>query len=458
VHAGVTAKMTTSTEWRETESCRELPNYFQIQSYDHLLQFPAIPERSIDAPSGNREFTEPLVDAIVVPTIRSAEHIYSAVQISSDARCHLIMVYTNRPPAGLPAILDRFPSARVTVLTVCREARHRLLDLGTSLPQSRESRAALDISRKRNLGALVGRACGWTRMLFLDDDIRKLNAAKLCSAAAFLDHYPVVGLQVGKFPDASVVGHARRLIGRRQEPLVSGGSLLVNPQLLNGYFAPVYHEDWLCVIDHLREGEVAIGGSVGQWPYLPFTSADRARREEFGDILLAGLLWLIHSRVRKNAHNVGPIAVSDYWQEAINPGFWKQILQQRADLIQDIIARLTDMNLADPLPFSSLTAAAQQLRELEPADFTRFIEAWLASIAEWRSQLPLLPRIDLPDKARAIEKVIAKLGLAEVVRTHEVRSPSMPPKQNGWIGGFAAHWGRRGGADQSRFFKKPSWF
>jgi hypothetical protein len=444
--------MKTSTDLRDPESDDNLSGPFDIQSYDDLLQFPVIPESIIDTSSGSRAITEPLVDAIVVPTIRSAEHLYLAVKLAAHARCHLIAVYTNKPPAGLPAILDRFPSAKVTVLTVCREARHRLLDLGTSLPQSRESRAALDISRKRNLGALIGRACGWTRMLFLDDDIQKLNVAKLCSAAALLDHYPVVGLQVKKFPDSSVVGHARRLTGRRQEPLVSGGSLLVNPQLLNGYFAPVYHEDWLCVIDHLREGAVAIGGSVAQRPYLPFTTTERAKREEFGDILLTGLLWLIHSRVRKNTDNIHPIAGPDCWQEAMSPDFWKQILQQRGDLIQDIIARLTDMNLADPLPFSSLTASAQQLRELEPADFTRFIEAWLASTAEWRGQLPLLPRIDLPDKARAIEKAIAKLGLAEVVRTHEFLSQSVPKKQNGWRGGFASRWNRWTGADSRHRF------
>ena len=66
-----------------------------------------------------------------------------------------------------------------------------LLDLGAALPQSLVSSAALDISRKRNLGLLIGRMRGWTRMLFLDDDIRKLNVAKLSSAAALLDDHPV---------------------------------------------------------------------------------------------------------------------------------------------------------------------------------------------------------------------------------------------------------------------------
>ena len=151
----------------------------------------------------------------------SAEHLHSAVQLAAQARCHLIAVYTDSPPAGLSAVLAGLRPVLVTLLTVRSGTQDRLLDLGASLPQSLISPAALDISRKRNLGLLIGHVCGWTRMLFLDDDIRKLNVAKLSSAAALLDDYPVVGLQVQKYPDASVVGHARRLTGRRQEPLES---------------------------------------------------------------------------------------------------------------------------------------------------------------------------------------------------------------------------------------------
>lgn len=447
--------MKTSTDLRDPESDGELQRPFEIQSYADLLQFPETSESTIDTPSGKRAITEPLVDAIVVPTIRTAERLHSAVKLAADARCHLIAVYTDSPPAGLSAILERFPSARVTLLTVRRGTRDRLLDLGASLPQSQVSPAALDISRKRNLGLLIGRVCGWTRMLFLDDDIRKLNVEKLCSAAALLDHYPVVGLQVNKYPDASVVGHARRLTGRRQEPFVSGGSLLVDPQILNGYFAPVYHEDWLCAIDHFREGEVAIGGSVGQWPYLPFTTPERAKLEEFGDILLAGLLWLVHSRVRKNAANRAYLAAgSEYWLEAKNPEFWKQILEQRAALLREITARLTEMNLGNPLPFSSLTAAGQRLRELEPADFVSFMEKWQASLTEWHDRLSRLPRVNFPDKARAIEKALAKLGLAHIVRVHELA----PAKDNGWIAGFADYWGRwLGAADGRRPFGMRRW-
>jgi hypothetical protein len=445
----VIAKMKTDTELRETESDAELPRPFAIQSHENLLQFPDVPVSTIDAPSGKRAVTEPLVDAIVVPTIRSADHLYSALQLAAQARCHLVAVYTDAPPAGLSAVLAGLPPVQVTLLTVRTGTKDRLLDLGASLPQSLVSPQALDISRKRNLGLLIGHVCGWQRMLFLDDDIRKLSVAKLSSAAALLDDYPVVGLQVKKFPDASVVGHARRLTSRRQEPFVSGGSLLVDPQRLNGYFVPVYHEDWLCVINHLREGTVAIGGSVGQLPYPPFANPERARFEEFGDILLSGLLWLVHEHRRKHgADRARPMTDTEYWREATNPRFWKQILDERAALIQSIVSRLTAQNSDNPSALSSLAVAQRRHAEVRPSEFVSFTEAWLTSLASWRGQLPVLSWADLPDQARAIEKALARLGLANVVRAHE------PTGGGGWIGGFASRWGRRAGTDARRLFEE----
>jgi hypothetical protein len=449
VRGGVTIQMETSAEVCEAESNREPLGPFQIQSYDSLLRFPDIPASTIDTPSGRRAVTEPLLDAIVVPTIRSAEHLGPAVQFAADTRCHLILVYTDRPPDGLSAVLSRLRPGQVTLLTVRSDIPDRLLDLGASLPQSRVSPAALDISRKRNLGLLIGRVCGWTRMLFLDDDIRKLSVAKLSSAAALLDHYPVVGLQVRKFPDASVVGHARRLTGRRQEPFVSGGSLLVNPQLLNGYFAPVYHEDWLCVINHIRKGEVAIGGSVAQLPYLPFSASKRAEYEEFGDVLLSGLLWLVHTRSRDSAADKARLMTeTGYWREATNPRFWKQILEQRAALLQEITIRLTPQNSDHPAALSSLAAAKQRLDELKPADFAAFTERWLASLAVWRGRLSSLSSVDLVDMTRDMEKALAALGLANVVRSYEVAAQPAPT----WIGGFTRFWGRWLGVDGRRRF------
>jgi hypothetical protein len=448
--------MTTSPELREAESVEDLPGPFEIRSYDNLLRFPDVPAGTVDTPSGKRAITEPLVDAIVVPTFRSAEDLRPAALLAAKARCHLIAVYTDSPPAGLPDVLDGLRPGHVTLLTVRSGTRDHLLDLGASLPQNHVSPAALDISRKRNLGVLLGRVCGWTRMLFLDDDIRRLNVAKLSSAAALLDDYPVVGLQVRKFPDASVVGHARRLTGRRQEPFVSGGSLLINPQVLNGYFAPVYHEDWLCVINHLREGVVAIGGTVGQVPYLPFADPGRAEREEFGDILLSGLLWLIHSR-NKSAPDLAHLPANDeYWREATDPRFWEQILEERAATLQDAITRLALKDFYTTSPLPSLAAAQQRLTELKPTDFVSFTEEWLTSLSQWSAGSYVRSRVDQVDKAQAIEKALANLGLAHIVHMHEVSSQQAPARGTGWRGGFADRWNRWTGSDSRRRFGAKS--
>ena len=458
MHGGVTAKMTTSPELCGAESDGELLRPFQMQSYEDLLQFPDIPVSTIDTPSGKRGITEPIVDAIVVPTIRSAQHLRWAIELAAYARCHLVAVYTDTPPAGLSDVLDRFRLSRVTLLTVRSDAEHHLLDLGASLPQSRVSPAALDISRKRNLGLLLGRVCGWTRTLFLDDDIRKLNVPKLSAAAALLDDYPVVAFQVKKYPDASVVGHARRLTGRRQEPFVSGGSLLVNPQHLNGYFAPVYHEDWLCVINHLRDGEVAIGGSVGQVPYLPFTTPRRAQLEEFGDILLSGLLALVHAHAKDAKDRAHHLTDIEYWREATDPRFWEQILEQRAALLAGITTCLTGKSFENVSPLPSLQAAMQRLSELKPGEFVSFTEEWLTSLAEWRGRLSDLSRVGFPDKARAIDKALSKLGLAHVVRVHELSAQEVRARETHWAERFASRWGWRSGVDSRRRFGMPNWF
>ena len=412
---------------READSAGEQPKPFQAQSYADLLEFPGIPATAKSVPSGSRAVTVPLVDAIILPTIRTPEQISSAVELATQAKCQLYALYTDKVPAGLLTDLARLKRDAVIPLAVPSDLQHHLLDLAADLPQSLASAAARDISRKRNVGLLIGRACGWTRMLFLDDDIRRLNVAKLSSAAALLDKFPVVGLQVKKYPDASVVGHARRLTGRRQEPFVSGGSLLVNPQRLNGFFPPVYHEDWLCIINHLRLGEVAIGGAVGQLPYRPFVTSERARFEEFGEILASGLLWLVHARGRTGATEpatrsaIPQVAEYAYWREATKPVFWEEILQHRGAVLEEIAARLKEMNPCYLPPLRSVEAAQHRFHELRPDEFVSFTKRWVGGLAVWRNRLSHLPRVD------SVEKALAELGLMDAVRMHKAARPGRPP-------------------------------
>jgi hypothetical protein len=420
VYRDGSALVTPAIENNMPESSGGPPRPFQVESYTHLLRFPLVPASpGHSAGGGAGEATRPAVDAIVVPTIRSAEKLRSAVQLAVDARCQLIPLYTESFPDELSSVLDDRRLGTTTPLALPYGMKHELLGLAANLPQEVRSSSALDISRKRNLGLLIGRMCGWTRMLLLDDDIRKINSGKLSAAATLLDRYPVVGLQVNKYPDASVVGHARRLTGHRQQPFVSGGSLLVNPQSMRGYFPAVYHEDWLCIMNHLRLGEVAIGGTVGQLPYKPFTTPQRARFEEFGDILAAGLLWLIRTRKENNAKSVTQYEDSfqDFWHAARRSEFWAMILSQRATVLDEILSRLELLCKLDTSPLQSLSAAQARCEELSPDDFVSFTEKWLDSQPAWQTSLSGLPRVD------SVMKALTELGLSDVVSAYEADDP-----------------------------------
>jgi hypothetical protein len=410
--AVVTPTIEVVQERQEAESGGESPRPFQVESYRHLLRFPVLPV-------GARDASRPVVDAIVVPTIRSPKQLDLAADLALRARCQLVTLYTDDFPVGLSSILGNLQRRGLaTPLALRPKGVHYLLDLAAELPQSLRSPWALDISRKRNLGLLIGRACGWERMLFLDDDIRRINVEKLTSAATLLAEYPIVGLQVTKYPDASVVGHARRLTGRRQQPFISGGSLLVNPQRLRGFFPPVYHEDWLCIINHLRLGEVAIGGKVGQLAYQPFTTPQRARLEEFGEILASGLLWLVHARYGANVLPTGAgehsvAAQRYYWRAAMTPNFWQEILGQRAALL-DSTAESLDLRYGqDKLPLQSVRAAQRRCAELSPEEFVSFVRKWIDNLATWESCMPD------PHRADSVAKAVAELGLWHAVRLQE---------------------------------------
>jgi hypothetical protein len=392
----------------------EPPRPFDLESYAHLLRTPPV-TGGTGTGSGARahqiQNAGAVIDAIIIPTIRSAEQLRPAVRLARQLRCQLVALYTDKFPDGLLQALAELPPGRATVIALRSGAGHRLLDLGSAIPQSRVSACALDISRKRNLGLLIGRSCGWTRMLFLDDDIRRLNADKVSSAATLLRQYPVVGLQVAGFPDASVVGHARRMAGSGRKPFISGGSMLVNPQRMRGFFPPVYHEDWLCIMEHLKLGEVAIAGKVAQLRYQPFTTTGRAQLEEFGDILALGLLWLVHAKRNSQADE------QDYWREATEQQFWREILRQRAKLLADLSKNLELIRQdRETLPLQSIRAARERCDELSPEEFVSFMEKWLDNLAIWRARLAGLPRAD------SVAKALAELGLLHVVTPHERRS------------------------------------
>ena len=102
----MTATLEDNVQLRETGSDAGPPRPFQLGSYPHLLRFPALRPASQGSGKGAdiqgiKGRADAVIDAIIVPTIRSAEQLRSAVKLAGDARCQLVTLHSHRFPDGL---------------------------------------------------------------------------------------------------------------------------------------------------------------------------------------------------------------------------------------------------------------------------------------------------------------------------------------------------------------------
>ena len=206
-----------------------------------------------------------------------------------------------------------------------------------SLPE-RGGRAAT--RQKRNLGLLVARMLGWRSVLFLDDDIRGLDASDVCFAAPGLHSGAAVGFAVEHWSDHSVVSRAHQLSSASANSLVGGAALLIDPMSpLLGHFPAIHNADRLFLYDALMQRKVQHApNTVERVPYDPLTDLRRAGAEEFGEVIGTGLV----AYARHRGRSLVPL------YEA----YWREFLANRRDFIADILRRLD----AEPPSPRGLTA------------------------------------------------------------------------------------------------------
>jgi hypothetical protein len=234
------------------------------------------------------------VDAIIVPTVRPLDSLADAARAARFLGCPLVTLHTPGRTSASEADEYFRRSLGLIAIDVPESAQLRLPVLETSrLLAGTIFERPSDVSTKRNLGLLLSHMLRWKRVVFLDDDIHVPDPADLSRAVSLLDTYTAVGLRVGGFPDNSVVCHAFRDAGGRQDQFIGGGALAVDVKRNRSFFPNVYNEDWFFVLDAgKRLQPVATVGRVLQDPYDPY-SPERARAEEFGDVLAEGTFWLL---------------------------------------------------------------------------------------------------------------------------------------------------------------------
>jgi hypothetical protein len=327
------------------------------------------------------------IDAIIVPTARTPAYLAEAAKLAQALDCTLVTLHSKKWTSAAKAA-QRLPrSVDLIALDVPEQARLRLPDWATSrLLHGTVFARRTDLSAKRNLGLLLSRLLGWSRVLFLDDDITGLNPADMWTASGLLDTHNAVGLHIGGFPDHSVVCHAYRQAGGSQQSFIGGGALVVQVERNISFFPDIYNDDWFFLLNgDKRLQPVAVTGQVTQYPYDPFRNPDRARAEELGDVLAEGIYWLLDQNK--------PITEADH-------AHWSTFLAYRRQFIERVrqmVQQDATIGAADQARrIEALTGSLGRLALITPQLCEGYLRAWAADRQRWQEHLHNLPGDHLP--------------------------------------------------------------
>jgi hypothetical protein len=278
----------------------------------------------------------------------------------------------------------RTPGARSLIVPIPDNWKHPNFPTRTSAAEFKDANAGResDLSAKRNLGLLLARLHGWNKVAFVDDDV--LDTDNIARLAGQLERYQVAGMLVRRHPDNSVVCHARRLAGFAQGVFVTGAVLGVHCNSLPlSSFPDIYNEDWFFFAKEAAARDLPYVGNARQAEYDPFATPNRARQEEFGDLLAEGLYALFGEE---------DPSVPFYQQlDAATSTYWLRFIEARHELITETMRRLNRFiqSNADNGRLSSalksLAAAEDQLATITPDLCLNFLDAWRADLDDWQS-------------------------------------------------------------------------
>ena len=347
------------------------------------------------------------LDAIIVPATRPTKNLQTAVRLASETDARLIVLCSFRTHADeVRALLAKnsLPDAAVVamprkrgkwILRDFETTRYVHNGPGKAVCGTRNS----DLSMKRNTGLLFARMLGWERIFFMDDDI-SVSADTVLSTVSLLGAvdggYRTAAMSVEKYPDNSVVCHARREVGEYQGVFVSGSVLAVDCRGPFDFFPDLYNEDWLFFYRDAAEERLATPGSLAeQLPYDPFADPQRAASQEFGDVIAEGLYALLHS---------------GRGAEAADEEYWKRFLAGRNKVLDDVGRRLSSLRSTMRPELrrkigAAIGAAQQVLWRVTPKMCAEYVAAWQRDLGRWDKVLANL------EGASSVEDALRKVGL-----------------------------------------------
>jgi hypothetical protein len=335
------------------------------------------------------------VDAIFVPTARPVAYLKEAAAAALSLRCPLVTLHSRKWTNALAAAAYLDPALDLVAIDIPDSAHLRLLQLETSqLLAGTIFERRTDLSTKRNLALVLSHKLRWNRIVFLDDDIRVPDPFDLSRAVGLLDAHMAVGLGVGGFPDNSVVCHAFRAAGGNQETFIGGGALAVEMRQNRSFFPSIYNDDWFFVLDAgKRLQPVATVGQVLQYPYDPY-GVQRARAEEFGDVLAEGIFWLLDQGK--------PASDGDlrHWQEFLVHR--KQFIEQ----VRSMVASWIRIDSAERARMDeALAAALGRCARITPELCVAYMKALATDQERWQRHIRQIWRQPVQSREEALESL-----------------------------------------------------
>jgi hypothetical protein len=325
------------------------------------------------------------LDALIVPASRPASFLQPVIELAAFLGVFIVVLCSKQANAEHVAKrVARTPGARALIAPIPQDWSHSNFPTRTSAVEFRSASAQRrsDLSAKRNLGLLLARLQGWSKIAFVDDDIRLPGVRGIARLVGQLGQHPVAGMVVRRHPDNSVVCHARRLAGFAQDVFVTGAVLGVHCNSLPiSFFPDIYNEDWFFFAREVAARKLPRVGSASQFEYDPFASPDRARREEFGDLLAEGLYALIGEE--------DPCLPFDEQLRAATTTYWSRFIDARRGVLAETMTVLWHFLSEDAdngrvlSALASLAAAESQLDTITPDLCANFIDAWRDDLDDW---------------------------------------------------------------------------
>jgi len=345
-----------------------------------------------------------VLDAILVPIAHDTTELTKAIGFAARLGCVLVALCSQRASAAEAIRLAKGSGAELVAIDIDGMPADLLPAFATT-DVLREAGFAYpkDTSAKRNLGLVFARFAGWERVVFLDDDIHLPDPDDLERAAQLLGHYEAVGLEIGDFPDNSVVCHAHRETGGTQTTFIGGGALAVGRESMSSFFPKIYNEDWFFLLKGDRLRPSAMIGTAEQKFYDPFATEERARTEEFGDCLAEGVFWLLDQ---------------DEGLARATAAYWREFLGHRRRFIGEIIGRVDRANVRAARITGVLEAARRECERITPSLCVDYLTAWQEDRQRWREHVETMYLEHADGLSRhpgstRVEKALSELGLME---------------------------------------------